>query len=79
MSRYRLKSELYGADLLLDVNIDLYPLELNERYTMLISQSLVTDQSQARDEYDPVRLPPLHTPAVIDGRMLSSCAMQHTQ
>lgn len=55
MSRYRCKSELYGADLLLDVNIDLYPLELTERYTMLISKSLVADQAQAREAYDPVR------------------------
>ena len=55
MSRYRCKSELYGADLLLDVNIDIYPLEVNERYAMVVTSSLLEDQSQQREEYDPVR------------------------
>lgn len=53
VSRYRCKSELYGADLLLDVNTDLYPLDLGERYTVVVTQSLLQDVSKQRDEFDP--------------------------
>ena len=55
MSRYKCKSELYGADLVLDVNCDLYPLELGARYTVRITQTLLADLSSQKDEFDPVR------------------------
>ena len=55
MSRYKCKSELYGADLMLDVNSDIYPLELGQRYTLRITQTLVADVSAQKEDYDPVR------------------------
>lgn len=55
VSRYRCKSELYAADLLLDVNSDIYPLEVAARYTMRLSLTLTTDVAMQKDEYDPVR------------------------
>jgi hypothetical protein len=54
VSRYKCKSELYGADLVLDVNSDIYPLHLNERYTMRITQTIMADVAAQKDEYDPV-------------------------
>lgn len=59
VSRYRCKSELYAADLLLDVNSDIYPLEVLSRYTMRLSLTLTTDVAMQKDEYDPVPPPPL--------------------
>lgn len=55
VSRYKCKSDLYGADLVLDVNADVYPLELGGRYTMKLTQTLVADVSAQKEEYDPVR------------------------
>ena len=40
---------------MLDVNSDIYPLELGTRYTMRITQTLVADVSAQKEEYDPVR------------------------
>jgi RNA polymerase Rpb8 len=58
VSRYRCVSELYGADLVLDVNSDVYPLELAARYTMRVTQTLVADVAAQKEEYDSVRLSP---------------------
>lgn len=54
VSRYRCKSELYAADLLLDVNSDVYPLEVMSRYTMRLSLTITTDVAMQKEEYDPV-------------------------
>ena len=60
VSRYKCKSDLYGADLILDVNSDIYPLDLGGRYTMKITQTLVADVSAQKEEYDPVQPCALH-------------------
>ena len=55
VSRYKCKSELYGADVIIDINSDIYPLELGQRYTLRITQTLVADVAAQKEEYDPVR------------------------
>eukprot|EP01025_Chloroclados_australasicus_P013047 TRINITY_DN16213_c2_g1_i1.p3 TRINITY_DN16213_c2_g1~~TRINITY_DN16213_c2_g1_i1.p3 ORF type:complete len:157 (-),score=14.95 TRINITY_DN16213_c2_g1_i1:279-749(-) len=53
VSRYVCKSDLYGADMQIDINSDIYPLQLHSRYAVLITQSLVPDIKMQLDEYDP--------------------------
>ena len=55
MARYKCKSELYGADMLLDINSEVYRMELNTRYTIRVAQTIVPDVSKAKDSYDAVR------------------------
>jgi hypothetical protein len=40
---------------MIDINSDIFPLEVNARYTIRITQTLVADLSAQKDEYDPVR------------------------
>lgn len=56
MTRYKCKSELYAADLTLDVNSSIYPLYVSGRYTMRMSMTLLPDVALQKDEYDAVRL-----------------------
>lgn len=56
VTRYKCKSELYAADLTLDVNSSIYPLSVSGRYTMRLSMTLLPDVSLQKDEYDAVRL-----------------------
>jgi hypothetical protein len=55
VTRYKCKSELYAADLTLDVNSSIYPLHVSGRYTMRLSMTLLPDVSLQKDEYDSVR------------------------
>lgn len=55
VTRYKCKSELYIADLTLDVNSSIYPLSVSGRYTMRLSMTLLPDVSLQKDEYDAVR------------------------
>jgi hypothetical protein len=71
VSRYRCKSELYAADLLLDVNSDIYPLAVSNRYTIRLSMTLLPDVSMQKDEFDPVRAPT----AVQSARLLIAVLM----
>ena len=56
VTRYKCKSELYAADLTLDVNSSIYPLAVSGRYTMRMSMTLLPDVALQKDEYDAVRL-----------------------
>lgn len=56
VTRYKCKSELYAADLTLDVNSSIYPLSVSGRYTMRLSMTLLPDVSLQKDEYDAVRM-----------------------
>lgn len=52
VSRYVCKSELYECDLTLDVNIEVYPLEVGQKYLVALANTLNMDNSAGSTKYD---------------------------
>lgn len=50
VSRVTGKSDNYGMSLILDINSELYPININEKYTLVISRSLSVDGTMAENE-----------------------------
>eukprot|EP01089_Gocevia_fonbrunei_P003482 TRINITY_DN13463_c0_g1_i1.p1 TRINITY_DN13463_c0_g1~~TRINITY_DN13463_c0_g1_i1.p1 ORF type:complete len:155 (+),score=34.75 TRINITY_DN13463_c0_g1_i1:72-536(+) len=57
VSRIECHSENYEMKLILDVNTDIYPVEINDKFTVAISDSLVAEG--APDEFDQTNQPSL--------------------
>jgi len=58
VSRLHCESESFKMDLILDVNTQIYPIELTEKFRMLIATSLREDGVPDDGEYDPTEAGP---------------------
>lgn len=67
VSRIKGKGDLYEMDLLLDVNVDLYPLETGERFSLVLAPSLNLDNSAMAGHYDQ-SLHPSNSKALLSDR-----------
>mmetsp|Transcript_15535 Transcript_15535/g.48845 ORF Transcript_15535/g.48845 Transcript_15535/m.48845 type:complete len:151 (-) Transcript_15535:16-468(-) len=52
VSRLRCRSEVFDIDLLLDVNIDIYPLDVNDSFAMALASTLKLDGTPDAGYYD---------------------------
>mmetsp|Transcript_40185 Transcript_40185/g.89160 ORF Transcript_40185/g.89160 Transcript_40185/m.89160 type:complete len:154 (-) Transcript_40185:913-1374(-) len=52
VSRYQCKSDLFECDMTLDVNIDVYPLQLNSKYQVALASTLYLDGTPSSSKYD---------------------------
>lgn len=52
VSRIKAKGDLYEMDLLLDVNTDLYPMDVGEKFSLALAPTLNTDSSAMSGHYD---------------------------
>ncbi|MEW5301068.1 MAG: hypothetical protein WDW38_009366 [Sanguina aurantia] len=52
VSRFQCRSDLYEMDLLLDINIDVYPLEAHDKFSLALSRTLNMDGSASSVKYD---------------------------
>eukprot|EP00191_Tetraselmis_sp_GSL018_P020351 CAMPEP_0177592456 /NCGR_PEP_ID=MMETSP0419_2-20121207/8573_1 /TAXON_ID=582737 /ORGANISM="Tetraselmis sp., Strain GSL018" /LENGTH=143 /DNA_ID=CAMNT_0019083331 /DNA_START=157 /DNA_END=584 /DNA_ORIENTATION=+ len=64
VSRYEARSDTYQMDLVLDVNIDVYPLEEGEKVKLALSHTISLDGSQSKDSFDPSLY--LNKPSLMD-------------
>ena len=48
-------SENYEMDLILDVNTELYPVELHDRFSFVLARTLSLDGAPDKGEYDQMR------------------------
>eukprot|EP00192_Tetraselmis_astigmatica_P014816 CAMPEP_0117686464 /NCGR_PEP_ID=MMETSP0804-20121206/22467_1 /TAXON_ID=1074897 /ORGANISM="Tetraselmis astigmatica, Strain CCMP880" /LENGTH=147 /DNA_ID=CAMNT_0005498165 /DNA_START=351 /DNA_END=791 /DNA_ORIENTATION=+ len=53
VSRFNARSDTYQMDLVLDLNVDIYPLEEGQKVKLVLSSTLSLDGSQTSDSYDP--------------------------
>mmetsp|Transcript_20320 Transcript_20320/g.61229 ORF Transcript_20320/g.61229 Transcript_20320/m.61229 type:complete len:157 (-) Transcript_20320:1919-2389(-) len=52
VSRIKAKSEVYEMDLLLDVNVDIYPLDTGEKFSLALATTLNLDNAPMGGHYD---------------------------
>eukprot|EP01098_Paradermamoeba_levis_P014296 TRINITY_DN6773_c0_g1_i1.p1 TRINITY_DN6773_c0_g1~~TRINITY_DN6773_c0_g1_i1.p1 ORF type:complete len:163 (+),score=40.46 TRINITY_DN6773_c0_g1_i1:44-490(+) len=59
VSRLICKSENYEMDLTLDLNTEIYPVDINHKFTLVLAKSLNADGSPDAGFYDPTNKPSL--------------------
>ncbi|KAG1675645.1 hypothetical protein FOA52_002354 [Chlamydomonas sp. UWO 241] len=52
VSRYVCKSDLFECDMTLDVNVDVYPMEVGKKYKVALASTLNPDGTPSSDKYD---------------------------
>lgn len=52
VSRFVCRSELYEFDLTLDVNIDIYPLKVGDKFNLVLARTIHTDGTPETGSYD---------------------------
>eukprot|EP01123_Difflugia_compressa_P006204 TRINITY_DN18383_c0_g1_i1.p1 TRINITY_DN18383_c0_g1~~TRINITY_DN18383_c0_g1_i1.p1 ORF type:complete len:143 (+),score=21.85 TRINITY_DN18383_c0_g1_i1:73-501(+) len=52
VSRFECRGESFEVDLTLDINIDIYKLEVNQKFTMVLVSSLDDEQEQGYYKYN---------------------------
>eukprot|EP00983_Pelagomonas_calceolata_P012790 409026-Pelagomonas_calceolata.AAC.5 len=76
VSRYQCRSDLYECDLTLDVNVDVYPLEVNAKYQVALANTLNADGTAGSTNFDAVSQPctgpvylsyPVHSLSALSG------------
>ncbi|KAL6785442.1 RPB8 [Auxenochlorella protothecoides x Auxenochlorella symbiontica] len=55
VSRIRARSDLFEMDMLLDVNVDIYPVDLGDKLALCLATTLNTDGTPSGASYDSVR------------------------
>lgn len=55
VSRIRAHSDLFQMDMLLDVNVDIYPIKLGEKLALCLASTLNLDGTPSGGSYDSVR------------------------
>lgn len=52
VARYVCKSDLFECDMTLDINTDVYPLEVSKKYQVALASTLNPDGTPSSDKYD---------------------------
>ncbi|KAK9833300.1 hypothetical protein WJX81_004500 [Elliptochloris bilobata] len=52
VSRFKCRSDLYEMDLLIDINVDVYPMEVGEKYSLALSSTLTLDGTPTEPLYN---------------------------
>ena len=53
VSRLHCESESYKMDMILDVNTQIYPVDLNDKFSVVLTTTLKVDESPDDGEYNP--------------------------
>jgi hypothetical protein len=54
VSRIKARSDLFEMDLVLDVNVDVYPLEVGDKFSLCLASSLYADKKPHAAKWEPV-------------------------